>query len=127
MSEFNSIIVMVIDIVLRVITLMSLSSPVISAVMEPALYQFLIALIAICHRCVWNFFRYYLFINSKEVYIVINRVENEHLHNLKGYHVVLHLRLPYKNDKFEDTSDEVFSKIIENPPKLFTRSNGMKI
>jgi len=82
---------MVIDIFLRAVTLMSLSSPVVSAIMEPALYQFLIALIAIVHRCVWNFFR----------------VENEHLQNLKGYHVVLHLRLPYKKDKFEDKADEV--------------------
>jgi len=82
--------IMAIDLFLRAVTLMSLSSPVISAVMEPALYQFLIALITICHRCIWNFFR----------------VENEHLQNLKGYHVVLHLRLPYKKRKFDDKADE---------------------
>jgi len=48
---------MIIDIALRFVGQMSLSTPVVTPVMSPALYQFVIALVAIIQRIFWNFFR----------------------------------------------------------------------
>jgi len=91
-------IVMVTDIVMRFAAQLSLSTPVITPIMKPALYQFVIALIAIFQRGVWNFFR----------------VENAHLHSLGGLHVVIYIPLPYETEKFTDKAEEVrdFGKIV---------------
>ena len=50
-------IVMVFDILMRFAAQLSLSTPVITPIMKPALYQFVIALVAVFQRGVWNFFR----------------------------------------------------------------------
>jgi len=83
-------IVMVSDILMRFAAQLSLSTPVITPIMKPALYQFVIALVAVFQRGVWNFFR----------------VENAHLHSLGGLHVVLYIPLPYESDKFPDKIEE---------------------
>jgi len=83
--------VMVTDILMRFAAQLSLSTPVITPIMKPALYQFVIALVAVFQRGVWNFFR----------------VENAHLHSLGGLHVVLYIPLPYECDKFPDKIEEV--------------------
>jgi len=89
---FNFFKVMVTDIAMRFAAQLSLSTPVITPIMKPALYQFVIALIAIFQRGVWNFFR----------------VENAHLHSLGGLHVVIYIPLPYATEKFDDKIEEVY-------------------